>query len=99
MSILFQVVETGAVETITNSIAGNVSWLIIGIVFFVAAAIVISVLKNIVVNTALGLVGWGLLTYVFHIDLPFWASLLISAIFGLAGLGAIVVLAFLGIVQ
>lgn len=98
MSVLFQVVETGAVETITNSISGNISWLIIGIVFFIAAAFVISVLKNIVVNTALGLLGWGLLTYVFHIDLPFWASLLISAVFGLAGLGALVVLGFLGII-
>lgn len=97
MAFLFQIPTTVPAE-ITNSISGNVSWLLIGIVLFIAAAIVIYFLKNIVINTALGLVGWGLLTYVFHIDLPFWVSLVVSAIFGLVGLGAMVVLGFLGII-
>ncbi len=102
MALTFQAVE-GAVgsvsNTVQNTIAGNVSWLAVGIALFIAAAIVIYFLKNIVINTAVGLMGWGVLTYVFHVQLPFLASLLVSAIFGLAGLGALLVLAFLGIIQ
>lgn len=97
MTLLLQAPDAVA-QTISNSISGNISWLLIGVVLFIAAAIVIYFLKNIVVNTILGLVGWGIVTYFFHIELPFWASLAVSAIFGLAGLGAMVVLGFLGIV-
>lgn len=97
MTMIFQTAED-VTTSITNSISGNVSWLLIGIALFVAAAIVIYFLKNIVVNTALGLVGWIILTYFFHVNMPFWASLIVSAIFGLAGLGAMVVLGFLGII-
>ncbi|MEK6902310.1 MAG: hypothetical protein AABX02_01835 [archaeon] len=95
MSILFQ---TGATETVANTIAGNVSWLALGIGLFVLAAIVIFFLKNILVNAILGVVGWAILTYVFQVHLPFLPSLIVSAIFGLAGLGAVVLLAFFGII-
>ncbi|MBM3282274.1 MAG: hypothetical protein FJY86_02960 [Candidatus Diapherotrites archaeon] len=98
MNVIFQTPEA-VTQTITNSIAGNISWLLIGIVFFIIAAMIVYFLKNIIVNTVLGLMGWGLLTYMFHIDLPFWASLVVSAIFGLAGLGVMVVLTVLGIIN
>lgn len=94
MSILFQ----STVETFSTSIAGNVSWLVLGVGLFIAAAIVILFLKNILVNAILGVIGWGLLTYVFHVSLPFWPSLIASAVFGLAGLGVMVLLAFFGII-
>jgi hypothetical protein len=103
--ILLQVADAiasnsnGAVGAVQNAISGNISWLLVGIAFFVIAAMLFFYLKNLVVNTILGILGWGILTYVFHLQLPFWASLIVSAVFGLAGLGAIVVLAFLGIVQ
>ena len=91
--------SNGAVEVVQNAISGNISWLLVGIAFFVIAAMLFFYLKNLVVNTILGILGWGVLTYVFHLQLPFWASLVVSAVFGLAGLGAIVILAFLGIVH
>ena len=94
MSILLQ----GAVETVSSNIVGNVSWLVLGVGLFIAAAIVIFFLKNILVNAILGVVGWGLLTYVFQVHLPFWPSLIASAVFGLAGLGVMVLLAFFGII-
>ncbi len=97
MNILLQV-PAAPLETVTNTISGNISWLLIGIVLFAAAAVVIYFLKNFIANAILGIIGWAVLTYVFHVPLPFLPSLLISAIFGLAGLGAMVVLAFLGIV-
>lgn len=95
---MFPILQTLPIDTVTNTIAGNVSWLVIGIIFFAAAALVIHFLKNLVVNAVLGVVGWALLTYVFHVAMPFYPSLFVSAIFGLAGLGAMVVLGFLGIV-
>ncbi len=95
---MLALLQTAPLETVTNTISGNVSWLVIGIIFFVAAALVIHFLKNLVANAVLGVIGWALLTYVFHVSLPFYPSLFVSAIFGLAGLGAMVVLAFLGIV-
>jgi TRAP-type mannitol/chloroaromatic compound transport system permease small subunit len=98
MTLLLQTVAAVPVDQITNTISGNISWLLIGIVLFIAAAIVIYFLKNIVANTVLGLIGWATVTYFFHISLPFWPSLLVSGIFGLAGLGAMVVLSALGIV-
>lgn len=98
MSLLFQTVESAG-SAIQNTITGNPSWLVLGIGLFIAAAIVIFFLKNIIVHTALGLIGWAILTYVFHLNLPFLASLVASAVFGLAGLGAIVVLTVLGIIH
>lgn len=95
MTLLFQAAE--ATQTIANSVSGDWSWLIVGLVLVVGAFLVFMMLKNIVVNTILGLIGWGIAVYVFNIQLPFWASLVVSAIFGLAGLGAMIVLAVLGI--
>lgn len=97
MTLLLQATNTS--QTIANSVSGDWSWLIIGIVLVVGAFLVFMMLKNIVVNTILGLIGWGIAVYVFNIQLPFWASLVVSAIFGLAGLGAMIVLAFLGIAK
>lgn len=97
MTLLLQAAE--ATQTIANSVSGDWSWLIVGIVLVVGAFLVFMMLKNIVVNTILGLIGWGIATYVLNIQLPFWASLVVSAIFGLAGLGAMIVLAFLGIAK
>ncbi|MFH0970198.1 MAG: hypothetical protein V1776_01930 [Candidatus Diapherotrites archaeon] len=86
-----------AMETINSSLLGNWGWLGIGIAFVIVALIVLYFLKNVIVNTVLGLLGWGILVYVFNVQLPFWPSLIVSAIFGLAGLGAMLVLSVLGI--
>lgn len=101
LSILFQTANTVATnnDLVQSAISGDVSWLLVGIAFFVVAAMLLFFLKNLIVNTILGVIGWAILTYIFQIQLPFWASLIVSAIFGLAGLGVMVILAFLGIVQ
>ncbi|MBU0636406.1 hypothetical protein KKE06_05255 [Candidatus Micrarchaeota archaeon] len=77
---------------------GDPSILIIGIVFIVVTVVILYFLKHIIVNSILGVVGWAILYYVFDVQLPFWASLIVSLIFGLAGLGAMLVLRFLGVV-
>lgn len=98
MTLLFQAAEAAA-GAIQNTIVGNPSWLVLGIGFFIVAAAAIFFLKNILVNTVLGIIGWAVLTYVFQVNLPLLPSLVVSAIFGLAGLGVMLVLTVLGIVH
>jgi hypothetical protein len=54
-------------------------------------------LKRIIENSVLGLIVWAVAKFVFGINLPFWTSLIVSAIFGLAGIGALLLLRFLGV--
>lgn len=77
-------------------LAGNPAVLVGGIVLVVAAVIVFLFLKRIIVNSILGIAAWAVLTYVFQVQLPFIPSLAISAIFGLAGIGAMLVMKFFG---
>jgi len=88
-------------ETATEEAAQFLSdptLLAVGIVLIIAAVLVIFFLKRIIINSILGLIAWGLLYYVLGIKLPFAASLAVSIIFGLAGIGVMLVLAFFGII-
>lgn len=91
----------GAAENVGNAalqLAGNPAILIGGIVLVVAALVIFFFLKKIVINSILGIAAWAVLTYVFQIQLPFIPSLAASIIFGLAGIGAMLVLRFFGMV-
>ncbi len=78
-------------------VQGNLGWLIGAIVLIIIAVLVLAFLKNILVNSVLGLVAWAILHFVFHVQLSFWLSLVISALFGLAGIGVLLVLKFFGL--
>ena len=84
-------------ETASNFI-GDPTILVIGIVLIIAAVIIFTVLKKIIVNSILGLIVFGIIHFVIGIKLPFIATLLVTAIFGLAGIGVMLVLHFLAIV-
>jgi len=91
---------TGAAENIGSTalqLVGNPAILIGGIILVVGAIVIFFFLKKIVINSILGISAWLLLTYVFHVELPFIPSLAISVIFGLAGIGAMLVLRFFGL--
>ena len=75
--------------------AGNISLLVGAIVLIIIAVLLVLLLKRIIVNSLLGIVAWAIVKYIFGIQLPFWASLIVSAIFGLAGIGAMLILRFL----
>ncbi len=77
--------------------AGSPTLLVGGVVLVIAAILVFFFLKKIIVNTVLGIVGWAIVTYVIGIELPFLPSLAVSVIFGLAGIGAMLVLRFFGV--
>jgi hypothetical protein len=82
----------------TQQFLGDPLILALGIILVIAAIAIFFFLKQIIVNSVLGIVAWGILHFVFNVQLPFWASLLVSIIFGLAGIGVMLVLRFLGIV-
>ncbi|MBU1121016.1 hypothetical protein KJ660_04020 [Candidatus Micrarchaeota archaeon] len=86
-------VAVGAASTLV----GNPLLLLIGIVLIVATIAIIFFLKKIIINSVVGLIVWGAIHFIFNITLPFWPTLLVTAIFGLAGIGVMLVLRFLGI--
>ncbi|MBU1939602.1 hypothetical protein KKH30_02460 [Candidatus Micrarchaeota archaeon] len=90
----------GAGETAWGVIQGNWTWLLLGIVLIVAAVLIFIFMKKIgkvILNSALGLVVWAVLYFVVGVKMNLWVSLIISGIFGLVGIGVLLVLKFLGI--
>ncbi|MEM4598299.1 MAG: hypothetical protein QW400_01265 [Candidatus Diapherotrites archaeon] len=80
-----------------SSFAGKPEILAIGIVMIIAAVAVIFFIKKIIINSLLGLIAWAIIKFAFNIELPLVAGLIVSAIFGLAGVGAMLVLKFFGV--
>ncbi len=80
-----------------NLLAGNWQLLVAGIILIIIAAIIIMSIKRIIVNSVLGVICWIILFFVLKIELQLIPTLVISVIFGLAGIGVILVLKFLGI--
>ena len=87
-------VSQGAV----NSLAGNPAILAAGIVLIIAAILILWFLKKIVVHAIMGIIGWSIALFVFKIQLPLVLSLIVSIIFGLGGLGALLLFKFLGMI-
>ena len=90
----------GAAETAGSaalSIAGNPLLLVGGIILVIAAFVIFFFLKKIIINSILGIAAWVILTFVFQVELPLIPSLAISVIFGLAGIGAMLVMKFFGL--
>lgn len=87
---------TSATQAAVNFV-GNPALLGVGLVLFIVAIILILFLKRIIVNSLLGIGVWAIAYYIFNVRLPFELSLIVSAIFGLAGIGTLLILRFLGI--
>jgi len=94
-----QVAEKGA-GVVSGQIAnfvGDPKILLIGLGLVVLTVVIIFFLRKIIINSVLGIAAWAILVYVFEVDLPLFPSFVLSAVFGLAGIGCILVLKFLGI--
>jgi len=76
---------------------GDWKLLVFGIILIIGAIAIFMFLKNLIVNSIAGVIVWAIVVYVFGIKLAFWPSLVVSAIFGLAGIGTLLILNFLGI--
>lgn len=83
--------QTAAIFSNPLALAG------IGIILIIATIIVLFFMKKIIINTVLGLILWGIVTFIFNANLPFLPSLVIAAIFGPAGIGAMLLLKFFGL--
>jgi hypothetical protein len=81
-----------------NTLLNNPKILIIGIILIIGAIILIFVLKNLLLNSLIGIAGFLICNFIFGIKLPLIATLIVSAIFGAAGLGVIFILKFLGVI-
>ncbi len=72
--------------------------LVYAIVLIILTIIFIRFLKNVIVNSVIGVVALLFLYYVLKIKLPFILTLIVTVIFGPAGLGVMLVLKFFGVV-
>ena len=80
-----------------NFLAGNWPVLAVGIGLIIATVVIIAHLKQVIVNSVLGVIAWAVLVFVFNVQLPLIPSLVVSAIFGLAGIGIILILKFMNV--
>lgn len=92
---LLQVEETA--QGISSFLFGNPWILVLAVLFIIGTALILFFLKKIVINSVLGIAAWLILHFVFGIQLTWWISLIIAVVFGLAGIGVLLVLTFLGI--
>ncbi len=84
-------------QALTTTLAGNWTTLLLGLGLIAATVILVGYLKNLLANSVIGLVVWAVLHFLLHVQLPLVPSLVVSALFGLAGIGAMLVLRFLGV--
>ncbi|MBI2529976.1 MAG: hypothetical protein HYW05_02435 [Candidatus Diapherotrites archaeon] len=87
---------SGAAEA-AKGLAGNYWILIAAVALIVVTVIIFLVLRQIVINSVLGFVVWGIIHFVFNIELPFWPALVSAAIGGPAGIATVLILKFLGV--
>lgn len=72
--------------------------LAIGVVLIAITILLLGLLKNIILNSIVGALGFLMCYFVFGIKLPIVITLVISALFGPAGLGVILLLRFFEII-
>ncbi|MBI5884761.1 hypothetical protein HZB89_01540 [archaeon] len=82
---------------VAGLVQGNLLWLGIGLALIIAGIVLFMFLKKIIVNSLLGLGLFIIFKFVFSIQLPFIPALVISVIFGPAGIGTMLLLKFLGL--
>ena len=99
-SLLLQAIPKG-IDAV-NEAAGIVrldsfTIIVIALVLIIATVLIILFIKKVIINSILGLVGWAIVTYAFPLGLPFFPSLVVSVVFGLAGIGVMLLLKFFGL--
>ncbi|MBS3057582.1 MAG: hypothetical protein J4415_03040 [Candidatus Diapherotrites archaeon] len=95
-SVIGDSAVSGAAEA-AKSLAGNYWILIAAVALIVVTVIIFLVLRQIVINSVLGFVVWGVIHFVFNIELPFFPALVSAAIGGPAGIATVLLLKFLGV--
>jgi len=95
---MFLLAVNETVSAVGQAIVGAAHWLVLGVILILAAILIFSVLKHILVNTVLGLVGLAILKFGLGLAIPLsFPVIVITILFGLGGLGMLLVLMFFGI--
>ncbi len=86
------------VPSAAGEVVQAVPWdlIIFGVVLVVVGIILLFLLKRVIENIVLGLIGWAVVQFVFGISLPPLQTFIAIVLFGLAGLGTMVVITLLG---
>lgn len=88
----------GALSTVTGTTVHlSTMTLLAGIGLVALAIFLVFFLKRVVVNSILGILAFIILKFL-GVNLPFLLTLLVSVLFGLAGVGTVLVLHFFGLV-
>lgn len=88
---------TGAAASAATNFAFDWRILAVGIGLIIATILLILFIKNVIVNSVIGLICWAIAAFVFQIKMNLVISLVVSIIFGPAGFGVLLLLNFLGI--
>lgn len=87
---------TAAMSAVQEVTHADPMLLLAGIGLVALAIFLIFFLKRVIVNSILGLVAFAVL-WAFGIKLPFVVTLVVSVLFGLAGVGTMLILYFFGL--
>ena len=80
-----------------NLIQGNWLWMGAGVGLIAATILLIYFVKHIIGNIVGGLIAWAIVSYAFGISLPFAATLIVTILFGMGGVGVMIILTVLGL--
>jgi len=76
---------------------GDLGTLFLGAILVLVALVVVFILKRVLENLVVGVVGFLILKYLLGVNIPLIPGLIISLLFGLGGLGVLLILHFFGI--
>ncbi|MDN5367180.1 MAG: hypothetical protein PWQ11_591 [Candidatus Diapherotrites archaeon] len=96
MAVDVNVDVTSALSTVEQVAHVDPMILLAGIGLIALAIFFIFFLKRVIVNSILGLVAFAVLWFM-GIKLPFLVTLIVSIIFGLAGVGTMLILYYFGL--
>ena len=84
-------------EVATEVIPLPPEYIIPAIVLVIATVFIFFFLKKIIVNSVLGVVALLAANFIFNMQLPWLSSIVVSIIFGPAGVGVMIVLRIFGV--
>ncbi|MFA4907667.1 MAG: hypothetical protein WC602_05345 [archaeon] len=88
----------GTQGLLSGTLLGIPAWQVAGmsIGFIITAILLLIFLKRIIENIILGLVAWAIVAFVFHVELPLIPTFIATILFGLGGIGAMLLAKLLG---
>jgi len=91
--------SSGAQGLLSGTLLGIPAWQVAGIsvAFIIGAILLLLFLKRIIENIILGLVAWAIIAFVFHVELPLIPTFIATILFGIGGIGAMLLAKLFGL--